>query len=216
MSAPVQLPTQSRQGTGSAAARRERAAGRVPVVVYGHGQPPVSLTVDEHDLTLALHTSAQVFMLGIDSQQESCLVKDVQWGVFGQKVLHVDFTRIDLSEEVEVEVALEFRGDAKGVLAGGTQSVHHPALAVRCRADSIPDLIVVDVSGVELNGALHAGEIALPAGVSLDEDAMGADEPIFSVHAPRVEAAPEGAAEEGAAAEPGAAPAEGGEARSED
>ncbi len=187
MSTPSLLETQAREGTGSRVSRRERAAGRIPVNVYGHGQGNVARTVDAHALSLAFATTSQVFTLGIDGQQESCLVKEVQYDTYGQHVLHVDFTRIDLSEEVHVEVKLEFRGDPVGVNAGGTQIIHHPALAVKCRADSIPDVLVVDVSGIEIGHGIHANEVALPAGVTLDEDEMAGEEQVVGVVPPRVE-----------------------------
>jgi large subunit ribosomal protein L25 len=216
------LETDAREGTGSRDSRKARAAGRVPVNLYGHGQPNASLTVDAHALGQALATTAQVFTLKVGGQDESCLVREVQYDTYGQRVLHVDFTRIDLSEEVEVEVHLEFRGHPKGLADGGQQVIHHPSLAVRCRADAIPDVIVVDISEIEISHSLHAGEVEMPAGVVLDDGKMPADEPIVGVVVAKVEepevdedALPEG--EEGAE---GAAPAEGaegdGDAKSDD
>jgi len=200
MSTPRQIQTSARQGKGSADARRQRAAGRVPVNVYGHGQANVERLIDAHELHMAFHTTDQVFMLQIDGRPESCLVKQVQYDTYGQHIVHVDFARIDLSEEVAVVVALEFRGDPQGVRDGGVPIIHHPSLAVRCRADSIPDHVTVDVSAVVIGHALHAADIALPEGVKLDLGHIRADEAVFSVALKKVEAAP---------VETAAAPAEG-------
>lgn len=216
MSTPTLLETHAREGVGSRASRKARAAGRVPVNVYGHGQANAALTVDAHDVELALLSTAQVFTLKIAGQDESCLVREVQYDTYGQRVLHVDFTRIDLSEEVEVEVALEFRGHAAGVTAGGQLVVHHNTFAVRCRADSIPDVIVVDVSAVELGESIHANEVSLPEGVVLDEHHFAVDEPIVGVAATKEEEVEAVAEADEAAGAGAAAPTEGGEKKSED
>jgi large subunit ribosomal protein L25 len=182
------LSTEARDKIGSAESRRARRAGRVPVEVYGHGQPNINLTVDEHALELALNTPAQVFMLTISGKDESCLVKGVQYDTFGQQILHVDFARVDLSEEVNVEVTLDFTGRAKGVVEdGGTMVVHHATVSVRCRADSIPELVSVDVSEITIGHALLANAISFPAGVALDEQTMDPETQIVGVVAPKVE-----------------------------
>jgi large subunit ribosomal protein L25 len=218
MAQPTILKTEHRTGTGSASARRDRRQGRVPVNVYGHGEGNQHLLMDEHELSLALHTATQVFTLSIAGAEQPCLVKSVQLDTFGQRILHVDFTRVSMTEEVEVEVSLDFVGTPKGVATGGQLVVHHPALWVRCLANAIPDSISVDIAGIEMGHGVHAGEIALPAGVSLDTEQMDPDDQVVAVAAPRAEE-PEPEAEpaegeeapEGAAAEPaeGAAPAEG-------
>lgn len=212
MSKPDTLKTSPRTAIGSAESRRLRRKHEVPVIVYGHGEANQCLTVSEHELDLALASQTQVFTLQIGKATQPCLVKSVQYDTFGQKILHVDFTRVSLTEEVEVEVELVFEGEAKGISAGGTLAVHHPALWVRCRANAIPESIMVDVAELEMGHAIHAGEIALPDGVSLDSDKMNPTDQIVGVLAPRVEVEekPEEAALEGAVpAEGEAAPAAG-------
>ncbi|HZM01148.1 MAG TPA: 50S ribosomal protein L25 [Planctomycetota bacterium] len=205
MPKPSVLKTHPRSGTGSAAARRMRAASRVPVNVYGHGEANQNLALEEHDLELALHTATQVFTLSIGGKEQPCLVKSVQYDTFGQRVLHVDFARVSLTEEVEVEVALEIAGTPKGVAEGGQVVVLHPALWVRCLASAIPDSLPVDITPLLMGQAIHAREIALPAGVTLDTKRMNPDDQIVAVAAPRIEAAPVEAAP--AAAEGAVAPA---------
>lgn len=206
------LKAQARQGTGSRVSRKARAAGFTPVNVYGHGLTNQALSISTHDLDIALHSPAQVFLLDIDGHEESCLVKEVQYDTFGQLVLHVDFARIDLSEEVNVEVHLDFLGTPVGVAKGGAHMVLHPALPVLCRADSIPDAVQVDVSALDIGAAVHAGEIALPQGVRLDEHAIDGDEPVFHVTAPhKEEPTPVEAEGEGEAAAPTEAKPEGDE-----
>jgi large subunit ribosomal protein L25 len=209
----VSLQTTAREDAGSRASRRLRRAGKVPVNLYGHGQGNVHLAVDAHEFDLALHTASQLFTLEIGGQSESCLLKEVQYDTFGQQALHADFERVDLSEEVEVEVHLEFVGTAKGLAEGGQLVIQHDKVAVKCRADSIPELIEVDVSGLALGEGLHAGELKLPPGVSLDAHEMDAETQIVGVVAPHEEEPATPAAEEGAEPElvSGEKPAEGGE-----
>lgn len=202
MSTPARLKTQPRVQVGSRAARKARAEGLVPVNIYGHGLPNASLLINAHELGQALHGTAQVFTLAIGREEESCLVREVQYDTYGQRLVHVDFTRIDLSEEVEVTVALRFTGHPKGLAEGGQQVIHHANLAVRCRADSIPDVIEIEISGITLGHSIHASEIALPPGVALDTHHMRPDEPIVGVALAKKE-------EEAKPAE--AAPAEGAE-----
>jgi large subunit ribosomal protein L25 len=211
MAKPSILKTENRPGTGSRVARRSRAAGHVPVNVYGHGEANQNLAIDEHALSLALNTNTQVFTLSIDGKEQPCLVKHVQWDTYSVRVLHVDFVRVSLTEEVEVEVKLNFTGHAKGLNEGGIMAVHHPALWVRCPAASIPDSIDVDVSELEMGHALRAQDIKLPAGVKLDTHKVNPTDQIVGVVAPRIEVV-EPTPEEVAAAEAaaaGVAPAEG-------
>ena len=208
MPKPSVLQTHPRTGTGSAAARRLRAEARIPVNVYGHGEANQNLALDEHELELALHTATQVFTLSIGGQEQPCLVKSVQYDTFGQRVLHVDFARVSLTEEVEVEVALDITGTPKGAAEGGQIVVLHPALWVRCLASAIPDSLPVDITPLMMGDAIHAKDIALPAGVSLDTKKMDPEAQIIGVVAPRIEEVPAEAAAP-AAVEGAAAPAEG-------
>jgi len=210
MAKPSILKTENRSGIGSRPARRDRVAGKVPVNIYGHGEECQNLAIGEHALQIALGTATQVFTLDINGKQQPCLVKSVQYDTYGQDILHVDFARVSLTEEVDVEVPVHYMGHAKGITDGGQLVIQHPQLAVRCLAAAIPEFIEVDIADVGLGKSLHAGDVKLPAGVKLDLKKMSSDEPIVGVVAPRVEAVVEAEATpaEGAVV----APAAGGEA----
>jgi large subunit ribosomal protein L25 len=206
MAKPGILKTEPRSGTGSRNARRDRVAGKVPVNIYGHGEQNQNLAIAEHPLHLALDTATQVFTLDIDGRQQPCLVKSVQYDTYGQEILHVDFARVSLTEEVDVEVPVHYMGHARGLTEGGQLVIQHPQLAVRCLASAIPEFLEVDIAEIGLGKSLHAGDVKLPAGVKLDLRKMAADEPVMGVVAPRVEAVveAEAAPAEGAAAAPAA------------
>ena len=183
----VHLETTAREDVGSRTSRRLRREGKVPVNVYGHGQANAHLAVDAHAFDLALNTSAQLFTLDIGGKSESCLLKEVQFDTFGQNALHADFERVDLSEEVEVEVHLEFVGTAKGLADGGQIVVNHDKIAVKCRADSIPELIEVSVAELAMGDHLNATQVTLPPGVKLDLHEMDEDTQIVGCVAPQAE-----------------------------
>jgi len=207
MSTTPVLKAENRTSTGSTDARRARSSGSIPGNIYGHGQGNASILLNAHDLELALAGPSQLFTLQLPAGEESVLVKEVQYDTFGQRVLHVDFARIDLGEEVHVEVHVDYRGTPKGVADGGDPLTLHATLSVTCRADSIPDVLIVDVSELGIGEQVHANELKLPAGVKLDLTHIAEDEPIFAVAAPRGEEAEDEDAEaEGEDAAEGDAP----------
>ena len=197
MSTTPVLKAEPREASGSADSRRARRNGAIPGNIYGHGQGNMSVLLNAHDLELALAGPSQLFTLQLSGADESVLVKEVQYDTFGQRVLHVDFARIDLGEEVHVEVHVEYRGTPKGVTEGGDALTLHPTLSVKCRADSIPDEIVVDVSELAIGEQVHANEITLPAGVQIDLEHIDEGEALFAVAAPKAEEPEEDAEGEG-------------------
>lgn len=165
MGMPV-LKASRRDETGTAAVRRLRREGKVPAVLYGHGQENVNLALPRADLMHLLEHGAHMVSLAVDGAEEHVLVREVQFDALGDDVLHVDFARVSLQEVIDVDVPLELHGTPSGVKGGGTleQSLHH--ITVRCRAADIPDVIRVEIAHLELRQALHVSELDLPPGVS--------------------------------------------------
>ena len=170
MQAKHTLEVQRRERTGSRYARRARAAGRLPCVIYGHGQAPLHVETD-HKLAIRYFESGErVFQLALqgDSQAETVLLKDLQFDYLGTNVVHCDLVRVNLDEVVESNVHLRFVGDAKGLKTAGaifTNAVTE--LHVACKVRNLPDEIRVDISDLEAEHALLARDIALPEGVEL-------------------------------------------------
>jgi large subunit ribosomal protein L25 len=165
------IESEPRQRLGSRYAARLRDTGRLPAVVYGHHQDPVHVSVDAKLFNEVLHGNAHLIEVVVDAKAEPCLVKSVQWDHLGSKIVHVDLARVDLSEEVEVEVELTLRGEPKAMEeAGVVLNQQIKALTVKCRADRIPQVLVHDISALELDQPLLAGEITLPEGVALVDD----------------------------------------------
>ena len=102
-----------REALGTRTARELRAEGKVPAVLYGHGEDNVSLTISADEIMAAIRHRAHVVELEGDVS-ETALLKDVQWGPFGAEVLHVDLTRVSKGEKAEATIAVELHGDAVG------------------------------------------------------------------------------------------------------
>jgi large subunit ribosomal protein L25 len=190
------LKNAARERTGSKYAKRLRAAGQLPAVVYGHGQAPDHISLEAEQFVDCLHHGAH--LVELEGKGETCLIKDVQYDYLGTSIIHVDLTRVDLSEEVEVSVPIVLKGEER---CPGTKTadaiLENPIvdLEVICRADAIPDEIVVDVSALQLNESITIADLKLPAGVRTERHA---EDIVASVHVTAEE--PEAGAEEGAAA----------------
>lgn len=202
MSDTVTLKAQVRQQAGSRVASRLRQQGQLPVIVYGHKQTPVSVSVDAHDFVEALHHGNRLFEMDLDGQKQTLLVKEIQYDYLGKSVIHVDMMRVNLSERVRVQVTLKLRGTAKGTTEGGIVEEVLNHIEVECQVSRIPQDLPVNIKDLGLDQALRAGQIELPEGLVLitDPDAV-----IAVCHEPKAMIA-EAAAVEGA--EAAAAPTE--------
>src|SRR5262245_38652108 len=106
----AQLPAEKREAHGTKAARRLRKDGKLPAIVYGHGQPPEPVVVPIRELRNLVEHGAHLVELRVNGTAEQCLIKDVQFDHLGITPVHADFTRVDLNERVKVRVPFEFKG----------------------------------------------------------------------------------------------------------
>lgn len=189
------LKADRRTTVGTKDAKKVRAQGRLPVVIYGHGEPPEPITVDAHDLLLELKHGARVLSVDVGGQTGQFLIKDVQYDYLGTNPIHVDLMRVNLSELVRVTVAIELRGIPAGVAEGGV--LEHPTteVEVECVVMQIPDSVPVSVKHLQVGEAILAKELPLPEGVALVTDP---DERIATVRALAEEVVAEETTEEDA------------------
>ncbi len=172
-------------------AKRLRAAGRVPAVIYGRQAKPQNLEVNAKELGELIHHSASENVL-VDLSVESdarpkrlALVQEIQHHPLEGDMLHVDFHEVAENEKVVVHVPLETTGEAAGVKTGGGVLEHIMfKLKVRSLPKDLPEQIIVDVSHLELGKAVHLGEIKAPAGVEILGDKKI---PVVAVALPRSE-----------------------------
>jgi len=165
------VPAETRERVGTRYAQRLRKSGRLPAVVYGHKQDPVSVSVDQKSIMQHLEHGNRVFELAISgASTETVLVKDLQFGYLGDNVVHIDFTRVDLNEEVTVNIPLHFVGTSpESLKSGAVVQTDHAEIPITTTVANIPEEIRVDLSEME-GTVLTAGEITLPAGAVLAED----------------------------------------------
>jgi large subunit ribosomal protein L25 len=191
----------TRTATGKGVARKLRASGQVPAVIYGHNRAPQALVLDAHEFQLLLEKvpyTSTVIELAFDGGMARTLIREIQRHPFKKQIVHVDFQELVAGEKVTVPVPLQFTGTPEGVRHGGgmlDQVLHE--LEVSCDPSNIPHHIVVDVTPLTIGHSIHAGEITLPAGVTLETDA---DATVCVCAAPKVEV--EAAPAEAAVAEP--------------
>ena len=160
------LEVENREKMGTAASRRLRQAGRVPVVLYGHGEETSHLSVSETQVQAMLRHHSQTVTLTGDVK-DTALVREVQYDPLGIEVLHMDLVRVNLKELVEVTVPIYQQGEAAGLREGGVLLENLHAVDIRCPAGKIPDQLVLNVSDLHIGGHLTAGDLELPEGVEL-------------------------------------------------
>src|SRR5262245_13695392 len=139
MAEAIELVTQPRELYGSRAARKLRKQGRVPAVVYGHGEGTAAITVSGDELTKAVRHGARVVDLKTGSTVQKALIRELQWDHLGKDLLHADFSRVSMDERVVLNVPLHIRGQAPGVTGGGILDQPLHTLEVECLAIAVPD-----------------------------------------------------------------------------
>lgn len=189
---------------GKGAARKIRAMGKIPAVLYGHGTDPQHLTLPGHQIALLLRKANAVVDLQISGKSQLALVKDVQKDPVHQVIEHLDLIVIRRGEKVQVEVPVHVEGEP---FAGTVADLDAKTLLLEVDATRIPETIVLSVEGLEEGTQIHARDVELPAGATLvsDEETL-----VVNVHVPQKADLGEEAAEaaEGEAAETGASEAE--------
>lgn len=173
-----------RQPGGRHANERLRRRGMIPAIIYGHGEEPENVAISRRDLELALEHLQHVIQLQVDGGSKQYLIKDVQYDHLHRYPIHADLMRVDMSEKVHVKVALELRGDPVGVRGGGVLIQSMSDLDVECALRDLPEVIRVEIDGLDLNHVLHVKDLALPPGVRAMSDPEAA---VVAVRAKKAE-----------------------------
>jgi large subunit ribosomal protein L25 len=201
MSEQLTLSAETRERAGKGASRVLRREGRVPAVVYGNNEEPLSIHLEEKALVKALstgHFMNSVVMIDAGGAAARTLPKDVQFHPVTDRPLHVDFLRISEHSKVQVAVPIRFVDEegSKGLKRGGVlNSVRHE-LELICDAAEIPEEIRISLAGLDIGDSIHISHVTLPKG---SESAItDRDFTIATIVAPTVYKATEGEEGEGA------------------
>jgi len=214
MKTSFELVAEFRETQGKGASRRLRHEGKVPAILYGGHADARTLTLNHQKLLIMLDNErfySTILSLKVGDQTQAAILKDVQRHPFKNRIVHIDFQRVEENEKIRISIPLHFTGAAvsPGVKSqGGIVSHMRNETEVTCLPKDLPEFIEVDISGLSLNESIHLSQLKVPDGVTLVELAKD-DVAVVAIHSPRAEEPePTAAAAAGApAAEGAAAPA---------
>lgn len=202
---------------GSRPSGRLRAVGQIPAVVYGHGITPLPVTVDWRELRAALTTDAganALINLEIGLDKHLAVVRDMQRHAIRHDVQHIDFQVVSRDEVIAMDVPIVLVGESDSInkTDGATVDQAMHTLAIKSKPGNIPNEISIDISGLEVGGAIRVSDLTMPSGVETELDP---DEVVVSVLMIQVDLPEDAEAIEGDAAEGDAADGEGGAGEAE-
>ena len=208
----ISLAAELKEGTGKGPARRARAEGLVPAVIYGPEVKPQSLVVNRREFSAAMKSVAgtnAIFNVKFGKESKKAVVRDLQRDPVTSHVTHIDFHAISMTKPMHIAVPIHFDGTPEGVKTdGGIMQTNLRAVEISCLPADLPDFISIDVSNLGIGESIHVKDIDVPNATILTED----ERTIVVIAAPTVikTTAEEGA--EGVEGEEGAVAAEGAEA----
>ena len=200
-----EVQAELRTDEGKGASRRLRHAGKVPAIMYGADEKPVSLALDHNKFLRHLQEDAfyaHILTIVVDGKKHQAVLKDLQRHPASDvKIMHADFMRIKAGQAMTMTVPLHFVNEevAPGVKAGGVVAHLMSDVEVACLPKDLPEFIEVDVANLELNGSIHLSELVLPKGVELtalvhEEEVLEEgersthDQAVINIHEPRAAA----------------------------
>jgi len=182
----IVIKGERRDNVGKGGARKARAAGLIPGVLYGHGVDPIAVSVNsrEFETSLRSHKGGNaIFNLSVAGTEYASLVREVQYDPITHDILHLDFLHISLDEEVTVKVAVHLTGTAVGVKEGGgiLEGIMRE-VEVRCLPTDIPGSIDIDVTHLNIGESVHVRDLSVPSGAIIS----GPDDTVATVVPPTV------------------------------
>jgi large subunit ribosomal protein L25 len=165
------LDASVRTDLGKGASRRLRREDKLPGIIYGGEEAPVSITLDHNKVNNSADFEAfysHVLEINLDGKVVEVLVKDMQRHPFKPKITHIDFQRVIAGQDVHTNVPLHFVNEDKSAAAkaGGIAEHHVTEIEVTCQPKDLPEFIEVDMAAVEMGQTVYLSDLTLPAGVS--------------------------------------------------
>jgi large subunit ribosomal protein L25 len=165
-----ELKATARPSSGKGAARAERRAGRVPGVIYGDNKPPLTVSLDHAELRQRIYAGrflTTIYDIELDGAKHRVIPRDFQLDAVKDLPIHVDFLRLGEGATIRVNIPVHVLNadQSPGVKRGGAVNIVAHTIAVRVRADSIPESIEVDISDLDINHSRHLSDVKLPEGL---------------------------------------------------
>ena len=161
------IDAEPRTNFGKGAARKIRATGHIPAVIYGHGTDPQHVTLPGHEVSLILRKANAIFTLNIAGKTQLALVKDVQKNPVKQAIEHLDLIVVRKGEKVTVDIPVHLEGEAA---PGTSVLLDATTLSIEAEATHIPERLVVNIEGLEEGTHVLASQVELPEGSTLVSD----------------------------------------------
>ncbi len=163
----ITIDVHARKDIGKGVARKLRQSGKLPAVIYGHGEEPMAIELDHERFNATMRQAAGEKLLidlnvdGKDSGKKA-LIKEIQRDPVSGKMLHVDFQHVSLTEKIKIEVPIQLEGIAEGVKTfGGVLSWTIRSIMVLCLPTDIPDKVTLDVTNLKIHDSIHVRDIVL-------------------------------------------------------
>ena len=187
------LEAKPRTKSGTRVAIAERAAGLLPITLYGAGGGTDHFTISTHEFEGLVRHNEQVFDLDLPDGKQRVMVREVQWDYMGDKLVHVDCLRVVKGQKMEFTVSIDMIGHAKGLLKG-EMTIQLNELTIICIPKFVPESLPLNVTELDVDQTVTAGEIEMPEGVELvgNPDAV-----VCAIHPRREEEEEEEVIEEG-------------------
>lgn len=170
MAQATELKAQARSGVGKGAARAVRRQGLVPAVIYGDKKSPTPISLSYNEAMKRIYAGgflSHILTLDVDGEKIKVIPRDYQLDPVKDTALHVDFLRIGPGSRLSVEVHVNFVNEAAspGLKRGGTLNIVRHTVELSCPADSIPEEVTVDLTGLDIGDSVHISSVALADGV---------------------------------------------------
>jgi large subunit ribosomal protein L25 len=165
-----ELKAEARERVGKGSSRELRRNGLIPAVIYGDKQTPISITLNTNEVSKRIHAGGfmtTVATIEVNGEKLSVLPKDYQLDPVRDFVMHVDFLRVTAKSQVSVQVPVHFVNEEKSAIkTGAVLNIVRHEVEMNCSADSIPEFITVDLSGLKVGDSVHISHVKLPNGVT--------------------------------------------------
>jgi large subunit ribosomal protein L25 len=171
MSDKAMLQAEPRERAGKGAARAVRREGRVPAVIYGGKEEPVSISIDVPQLTRAINRGrflSPLYELEVGGKKTRVIPRDIQLHPVSDQPIHIDFLRLGKGAKIAVNVAVHFTNEETclGLKRGGALNIVRHEVELNVPADAIPEFIEADLDGLDISDSVHISAVKLPKGVT--------------------------------------------------